>query len=187
MDKLLLCPELILLFNRNNQNVKKKIIKILEELPYDDDDIGWIYGFYSSKDKQLQNNFWIKLGRTDKKSFVDIEDEMGGQIIFYLKTKYNHKLEQLIYLFFDFSKETRIGICNKQKVHQLSCYQILLSYLTCNDNNYTEIPDIQQEIEWFHFTEKINIPSLISQICQLGEETYFLNILNNRKYVKFTI
>lgn len=106
-------PNILKLFNRNNDVVKSKILKTLIEKPTQTDGTGWIYGFYSPKDKlQNRNNFWIKLGRTERNPFHRVELEWGGEMIFCLKTSYNYKLERIVHLFFDFAREERKGICD---------------------------------------------------------------------------
>lgn len=112
MDILYQYPDILELFNRNNVDSKNKILQILTKKPTQADGIGWIYGFYSPKDKsQNRNNFWIKLGRTERNPFHRVEYEWGGEMIFCLKTSYNYRLERLVHLFFDFARKERKGIC----------------------------------------------------------------------------
>ena len=126
MEKLLEYPDLVTVFNKNDNDIKNKIIKLLQEKPSNCDGVGYIYGFYSPKDKttQKKNNFWIKLGRTERNPFTRVEDEWGGELVFCIKTSYNHRLERLMHLFFDFARETRIGICEQkpyEPVQQYNC------------------------------------------------------------------
>ena len=76
-------PRLREIFEKNNKDIQKKIIETIEKDPSQADDIGWLYGFFSPKDKtsQNQNNFWIKLGRTERNPFNRV-GEWGGELIF---------------------------------------------------------------------------------------------------------
>lgn len=257
MNKLNKYPELVELLNRNDNDTKKKILKLLDQQLSSSDKTGWIYGFFSPKDNQFNDDFWIKLGRTERNPFVRVENEWNGILIFCIKTSCNHRLERLIHLFFDFSRETRYGICEPKKydynhsknssknsqpeskydeqyevnntvikpteeiknnsvnkpqyVEQKNknIFEKICNMLTCcvkptiktmpssfnSDEsiieNTKQLPSnhtivhirpskkVHSEIEWFHFEEKINVPSLVMQIWLLSEEIYDGNILKN--------
>lgn len=175
-DKLSDYPELQKLFNRNSSDIKVKIVTVLNSQISKSEYVGYVYGFYSPDDKNLRNNFWIKLGRTERNPFVRVEEEWKGELIFCLKTHYNHRLERLIHLFFDFAREKRLGSGGfngncEIKQHEKSFFEKIF----CCFKNYNETDtdkNLHFEIEWFHFKEKIIVESLVAQIKQLVEETY---------------
>jgi len=214
--------DLIYLFNRNSLQRRQEIIKLLQTNPSDADGVGWVYGFYSPKDKQLTNDFWIKLGRTNRNPFVRVEQEWGGKLIFCFRTSYDHRLERLIHLFFYFAREERYKekhseyivsqsyqtkpivlqnvLINNEKppTKTKSCWLIRL-FCSCFTKKNPEPVQLQtlaetlvvepvqipspkhrnREIEWFHFKEEINVPSLVSQIWQLVENTFKSELLIN--------
>lgn len=171
-------PDLQKLYERNSIEIKNKIIKLLREEPSNSDGPGWIYGFYSPKDGlQSNNNFWIKIGRTERNPFVRV-NEWEGNLIFCIKCSYNYRLERLTHLFLDFARENRIGICNKNNSTNQSLLYVIFNYILKffgGHNNET----IHKEIEWFHFVENINVPSIISQIWELVENIFESEILKS--------
>lgn len=216
--------DLTYLFNRNSLHKKQEIIKLLQTNPSDADGTGWVYGFYSPNDKQLNNDFWIKLGRTNRNPFVRVEQEWGGKLIFCLRSSYDHRLERLIHLFFDFAREERYKdrykdiyqsqttplyqtetrpislreIMNEPPVQEKKSCWLTRFFCSCFfkkkiENLNMQSPIVQpssptpqqknriKEIEWFHFKEEINIPSLVSQIWQLVENTFKSELLTNPK------
>jgi hypothetical protein len=213
--------DLTYLFNRNSLHKRQEIIKLLQTNPSDADGTGWVYGFYSPNDKQLNNDFWIKLGRTNRNPFVRVEQEWGGKLIFCLRSSYDHRLERLIHLFFDFAREERYKdkydnvkqsqetqiyqtkliplreIMNEPQVKEKKSCWLVRFFCQCfikkkTDNLHMQsvviqpsLPAPQQkkikEIEWFHFKEEINVPSLVSQIWQLVENSFKSELLTNPK------
>jgi hypothetical protein len=101
------------LFERNTKIVQKKIIMTLIKKPSDADRVGWIYGFQSPKDTNSFDSFWVKIGRTVQNPFDRVEKQWGGELLFCTKSIYNHRLERLCHLFFDFCRQKRQGICDK--------------------------------------------------------------------------
>jgi DNA uptake protein ComE-like DNA-binding protein len=177
MNKIEFYPELLLLYNKNDVDIKKKIIDTLNQEPSKCDCDGYIYGFYSPKDKRQKNNFWIKLGRTERNPFNRAEKEWNGKLIFCLKTRYNHRLERLMHLFFDYAREPRINTYNSQETRETKkTKETFLNKILCCFKKKVKVveenKEQNREIEWFHFKEKINIPSLTSQIWQLVEDAY---------------
>jgi hypothetical protein len=158
MDIILEYPDLVIIFNKNDNNIKNKILKLLHEKPSDCDGCGYIYGFYSPKDRMTQkrNNFWIKLGRTERNPFTRVEDEWGGELIFCLKTSYNHRLERLLHLFFDFARQTRIGICDQKPYEKIEIGHSKKNNVTV----YTQTEDITKNKSSF-----TNFLSLFSCLC----------------------
>jgi hypothetical protein len=215
-------PDLEKLYFKNSKNIQNKIIKLLKECPSDVDGTGWIYGFHSPKDGlQLVNNFWIKIGRTERNPFVRVENEWGGKMIFCLRCSYQYRLERLIHLFFDFCREERFGICDQQvnpsnpyirtqsKTTESRCTQTdgnisifrkIVSFFTniCKNNHnetiYGAIENVNavgavsiideitvphKEIEWFHFTENMNVLLIVSQVWELAENTFESELLKS--------
>jgi predicted nucleic acid-binding OB-fold protein len=241
------------LYNKNSLDIQKKIINTLISKPSNVDGLGWIYGFYSKKDKQLKTDYWIKIGRTERNPFHRVENEWGGTMMYCISTTYNYRLERLIHLFLDYSRETRYGICNvNKKYHYIkknnneliienkisevsidikeisSCYSILFKKIKhffkklfcCKNNNINNINnnhetyqmyksnintdviinvydkpfeflenkqiineneiEIKKEIEWFHFTDNENVPTIISEIWKLVENQYDSVLLINQ-------
>lgn len=228
--------DLTYLFNRNSLHKRQEIIKLLQTNPSDADGTGWVYGFYSPNDKQLNNDFWIKLGRTNRNPFVRVEQEWGGKLIFCLRSSYDHRLERLIHLFFDFAREERYKdkykdtcdnakqlqkvelytdqkaelyqnktipislreIMNEPPIQEKKMCWLAKIFCSCFIKKKSEILNMQsivdqplspapqqknriKEIEWFHFKEEINVPSLVSQIWQLVENTFKSELLTNPK------
>jgi len=165
MDIIAKYPDLLELYNRNDNETKDKIRHTITEKISKSDGVGYVYGFYSPKDHCLRTNFWIKLGRTERNPFVRVEKEWNGELVFCLKTNYNHRLERLIHLFLDYAREPRVDIC--EKVHKVKWWKKILC---CFKKDKLISSECKREIEWFHFKEKINIVSLVSQIWDLVEE-----------------
>lgn len=174
MNKLDKYNDLLVLYNRNSHDIQKLILKNLTEPIFDTDELGWLYGFYSPKDKQFSNNFWIKLGRTERNPLITVE-ELRGKLIFCMKTNFNHRLERLVHLFFDFAKESRVGICEQNNFKpKILWFEKLLNLCGClTANAVTNLtPKPKKEIGWFHFTENINVHTLTARILELVEETF---------------
>lgn len=144
MDEIKIPAELSELYNRNDEIVKKKIMKELLTKPKKSDGDGFIYGYYSPYDKNLRNNFYMKLGRTERSNPEDRIIQQDGNIIFLQKSCVDRKLETLIQLFF-------------------------------SKNMLTRVINGKKQIEWFHFTERINIVKYVSLINDLIEETFDLS------------
>ncbi len=180
MEKIKKYHELEILFNKNDEYIQNEIITTINEKPSKSDCIGFVYCFYSTNDIQLRNNFWIKIGRTERNPFIRVEKEWKGQLIFCIKTSYNHKLEKLVHLFFDYSREPKINREQdiiKERIKESFFKKLLCCFKQKQEINIEYIP-LKKEIEWFHFKENININSIISQIQQLVEETYDSKLLN---------
>ena len=134
--------KLYYLYNRNTKQIQNKIIECLVKEPSLTDGEGMVYGFTNKNDINKKNDFYVKLGRTTRLNPAIRINEQGGKQIFTLKTIYNKKLERLIHLFFKFAHEIRMNENTKKK-----------------------------EIEWFHFTEKIDVVGFINEINILSKET----------------
>lgn len=102
------------IFNKNTDEVKRKILKTIIEAPSIADKVGWIYGFFAPNEANTKTNFWIKMGRTERNPFLRV-DEWGGLLFFCIKTSFNRKCERLIHLFFDYARNERINICGNVK------------------------------------------------------------------------
>ena len=218
MKKLFDYPDLEKLYFRNSRDIQNKITKLLKECPSNADSAGWIYGFHSPKDGiQLVNNFWIKIGRTERNPFVRVENEWGGKMIFCLRCSYQHRLERLIHLFFDFCREERFGICGQQVnpyIHAQSktteskytqtdenvsmFRKIVLFFANICKSNHNQNHDgtiygaignanavgadvvvPHKEIEWFHFTEIMNVLLIVSQVAELTEGIFESELLKS--------
>ncbi len=131
------------LYNKNTIYIQKKIIECIFAQPYKNDCEGYVYGFMNKTDNNNKTDFYIKLGRTSRKDPSIRIKEQDGEQIFSLKTIFNRKLEKLIHLFFNFAHEIRR-----------------------NKNNTAN------EIEWFHFVEKINIIGLVNEIKEMVNDIY---------------
>lgn len=131
------------LFKKNNIKIQKKIIKELATFPIELDKQGWVYGFLSKNDKNIRNNFYIKIGRTDKSNPIERINEWSTwnpHIKILQATQFNRKLESLAHLFFNYVHEIRL----------------------------TD----KKEKEWFHFTEKINLGSYLAEMNELIEDLF---------------
>jgi hypothetical protein len=99
--------ELVDLYNRNSEDIKKKILLKINQPPSASDRQGYVYGFYSENDRNTRNNFWIKLGRTEQSTPAIRIKQWNGKEAFSINTSYDRKLERLIHLFFDFARKER--------------------------------------------------------------------------------
>ena len=119
------------------------------------------------------------------------------------KTSYNHKLERLIHLFFDFARQQRIGVCEDKGKKGKQEDNILIQpppkvplwrkiLCCCCDNKSvtnepSELSDLPKEIEWFYFAEDINvieISSLIWEIVEFSNDSK-LFISKNKSKMEF--
>lgn len=173
-------PELLKIYDKNTPVIKTRILKILNEPISNSDCIGWIYGFYSAKDYQYRNNFWIKLGRTERNPFSRI-NEWKGIPIFCIKTSYNHRAESLVHLFFNFSRENRT---KTNRTNNFSFFTSFLKRLFCCFGKRQNEP---LEIEWFHFKEYLNVQSLVCQICEMVEDKFDGRLLKKPSYMTSNI
>jgi competence ComEA-like helix-hairpin-helix protein len=147
-DKYSLIKEL---FNKNNNEIKEKILATLKENPSESDGKGFVYGFKHEKDNNTKEDFWMKLGRTIKFDPNErVEEWEGSQMVFSLQTEFNRRLERLIHLLFDFAHKIRRNTKTKKR-----------------------------ETEWFHFTERINIVKYTSEIAEFVEDKYVISSNNN--------
>jgi hypothetical protein len=198
MNTIIKYPELLKLYERNSPEIKTKILKLLDEPTSDADCVGWIYGFYSPKDIQYKNDFWIKLGRTERNPFTRVENEWNGTLIFCIKSSYNHRLESIVHLFFNFVRENRINICDKKSkfvvtssvinridspCEKSSCsfFERLFSCFKKRSKQEETQINYPLEKEWFHFKECLNVLALVSQICELVEDTFEGELLLNTR------
>ena len=100
--------DLFVLFNKNTDDTKRKILDLMLEPPSPSDALGWLYGFFAKEDGiQSSNNFKIKLGRTERSPTTRVNDEWDGDMLFCIKTSQNKRLERLVHLFFDFCRIAR--------------------------------------------------------------------------------
>jgi len=142
---------------------KKKIIQIIQKNPSPSDREGFVYGFLSPHDRNLRNNFWMKLGRTEKENPEERVQEWRGTMVFCQKCLYNRRFERLVHLFFAFANERRIF--HKNNIVDTNI-----------DKKENKNEKIKKEIEWFHFMERINICKYISIIQELIENLYNCSI-----------
>jgi len=168
-------------FNRNTDKIKKEILKLMTEPPSRADKSGWVYGFCSPKDKNMQfkDDFWIKIGRTERNDPYLRVDEWGGELLFCFKSSFNHRLERLLHLFFSYAREQRKGICDQKQIIRPSFYKYntncLCFLVSCWFRKKDKLlyKDTQhKEIEWFHFKEPTDVSTISSVIMKLVEELY---------------
>jgi DNA uptake protein ComE-like DNA-binding protein len=133
--------ELIPLLNKNDGETQLKIKQLLNTPPSDSDGEGFVYGHNHPDDRNLRSNFYVKLGRTEKKNPEERVLEWGGDMVFCQKSSFNRRFERLVHLFFNYV-------------------------------NITRDIDGKKQVEWFHFTEKTNVPQYVAAIQDLVEETY---------------
>ena len=127
----------------NNTKIQKKFIKKLNEPISNNDVRGFIYGFRKKTDDTTLDKFWIKLGRTDRFNPMQrIIDEWNGIPIFVIETPYNHKLETLVHILFDYAHQIR----------------------------YSEKEE--REIEWFYFDKPTDVLGIISQLNILMNDRF---------------
>ena len=162
------------LYYRNTTDVQHKIIKVLEEPISNADKVGYIYGFYSPYDTFNKNNYFIKLGRTDRNPFTRVEKEWCGNLVFCIKTGYNHRLERLVHLFFDYASEERFD-ANKEKP-KISFWKKIFCCFKKTETKYN------REIEWFRICNNTNVVSLVSQIWHMLED-----ITGNNSFTQINI
>jgi hypothetical protein len=148
-NKLNIPEQIINILSKNTEDVQKKFIENLTKEITESDGIGFIYGFTHKNDNNMINNFWIKIGRTEKNNPNDRINQWNGHIEFCQKTKYNKKLERLIHLLFRYANKIR-------------CFN--------NKNN---------EIEWFRFDEYINITNIISILNEFIEKINNNDVIND--------
>jgi DNA uptake protein ComE-like DNA-binding protein len=145
-------PNVLKYFNKNDEKTKQKIIKLLLTKPSDSDGLGFVYGYKRPSDINLRNNFYMKLGRTIK-SPVERIGQWHGDEIFSSRTIYNKKLERFIHLIFNYVHEIRRSLDNQH-----------------------------DEIEWFHFREKTNVQSVVSELNEIILDLFDKNDnLQNKK------
>jgi len=130
------------LYEKNDEETQILIETTINKKPSLTDEVGFVYGYTKEADANTKLNFQIKLGRTKHANPNDRIKQWGGDIKFCQQTIYNKRLERLVHLFFRFAN-----------VHRVSS----------NGDN---------EIEWFHFTEKINVSKYVSILAELVEDLY---------------
>lgn len=183
----LICSlELIYLFDKNNQYIKEKIMETIQKSPSLTDKEGFVYGFFSPHDRNLRDNFWMKLGRTEKENPEERVREWGGTMIFCQKCSYNRRFERLVHLFFAFANQHRILTKDGIFVNIIDPKIDQNQNENEDDVNNNHNDHIKKEIEWFHFTERINICKYVSLIQELIENLYNCSI-NEIKEVKKNI
>ncbi len=143
-------PELLKLYDLNNDTTKEKIINKINQIPSSSDGIGYVYGYVNPYDSNTRNNFYIKLGRTERNPTKRIS-ELSGQEVFSIRTIFNKKFERLVHLFLKFANTPRFN-------HKT------------NTNN----------IEWFRFYKENNIDknyiiSRTNEIKSLVEDLHLSN------------
>jgi DNA uptake protein ComE-like DNA-binding protein len=147
-------PALISCFDKNIPAVKTEIAEVLLKNPSDSDGDGFVYGYKKLSDKNTRNTFWMKLGRTIRSPQQRIA-EWNGFEIFSTRSIYNKKLERLVHLFFKYAHQIRKS----------------------NDEQHNEI-------EWFRFTERTNIQSIVSQINELIEDIFVVEEEETEEEIK---
>jgi DNA uptake protein ComE-like DNA-binding protein len=168
----------------NTSKVQQEINRLLNSRPSLADKVGWVYGFASPKDRDSQyaDNFWIKIGRTERPDPWIRTDEWGGELLFCYKSSFNHRLERLIHLFFDYARETRIGISDHKQIIRPSYKKLNVSTLCCmfscwvRKNDTIKVKDCglkpNKEIEWFHFQQPTDCMMLTGMIARLVDTIY---------------
>jgi competence ComEA-like helix-hairpin-helix protein len=177
---------LLEIFNFNSINVQTEILKLLKTIPSKSDKVGWIYGFCLDKDKpnQFKNDFWMKIGRTERNDPYIRVDEWGGNLIFCFKSSFNHRLERLCHLFFSYAREKRYNVCDQKYITRPLCSKININclcfvwscWLRPNDT-YLECATSASEIEWFHFVNHTNVLNIVTCIVNLVEDIYVNNCM----------
>ena len=95
------------MFYKNDVDIQKKILKHLQTKPTDNDGVGYVYGFERTSDHNEENDFFVKIGRTEQSMPSCRIAQWRGNEIFAVKTIFNKKLERLVHLFFNFVRITR--------------------------------------------------------------------------------
>lgn len=180
--KNLINENLMSILNRNNIKIQNTIMKELNKPISASDGYGYIYGFVHSEYK-TPLNYKIKLGRTIRNPYIRVENEWNGIMVFCIKTRYNHKLERLIHLFYDYSREYRIKNISKNNIRSKTCIDIILEFFNCicYEDDIIEEDNYVKETEWFNIKD-MDINDLqisIIQINKLIEEVYKDSQLNN--------
>jgi len=181
MEYILLQPDLLNLFNKNSDKIKKKILELLNCPISEADRVGWIYGFFDPNDERCDYDFWIKMGRTVRNPFVRVEKEWEGELLFCFKSSFNNRLERLIHLFFDCYREPRLSHTERIKTQQQHKTQIKYNE---NENTngiehvYTNKPN-SSFINWFKkvFSCFFDDDKRIVSIVEINNT----NIDNNKK------
>lgn len=114
----IISDELAVLFNRNTEDTKHKILLTLHDKPSNSDGIGYVYGFESIYDRNLRDNYWIKLGRTIENDASDRVGKQHGIIVFCQKSSFNKIFERLVHLFFRYTHKIR----NTDGVNQIEWF-----------------------------------------------------------------
>lgn len=180
--------ELLKIYNKNTNQIKQKIINVIESPLTKSESTGWIYGFYRKTDNNTNDHYWIKIGRTDRNPFIRVQNEWNGNMLFCIKSNFNHRLEYLCHLFLDYSREHRYSIHNinqentnniENNNNENKCSfknfmkRLFCCYKKIESNSNIEIENnSRREIEWFHFTEKTNVVMIVSLLAELVENIY---------------
>jgi hypothetical protein len=80
--------DLLIILRLNDIEVQNNFFYILNNNCKNDCD-GYIYGFINIEDNNTPSSYWIKIGRTQRKSPLYRINEWGGKVEFCIKTKYN--------------------------------------------------------------------------------------------------
>lgn len=124
--------ELAPLFNLNTPDTQTKIIDIINSIKtIHEHDHGYVYGFLDTTDDNTKYNFYMKLGRTERKGnarLVEWEKHIGHEIlpVFSIVCSRHKIFERLVHLLFRFAHVNRLR-------------------------------NMSRELEWFRFTKDHSI------------------------------
>jgi hypothetical protein len=131
------------IFDKNSDEIKNKLYCKIKEPISDADKRGFIYGFRKRTDLNYKNTFWIKLGRTDRDNPTDRVIREWGGAVI-------------------FCLETPFNHRLETLVHYIFDYAHKL-----------RIENGKDEIEWFYFTEEINVLEIVSELNSLLEDFWY--------------
>jgi DNA uptake protein ComE-like DNA-binding protein len=131
------------ILSKNGLGAKQKFTaKLTAEMSHADGE-GHVYGYIPRGYPFKKTNFKMKLGRTQKFNPEDRVAEWGGKLVFSVRTVCNRKLERLVHLIFD---AWHIDVENEETG--------------------------KSEIEWFHFTEKIHVATLVNMLNDIMSDMH---------------
>lgn len=91
-------PNLLLLFNKNDQKTQNDILDVLNECIMKE--YGYIYGFKSTKHNNRPDNFWLKIHTTQNKDF-----KRKNEYLFCVSTNNEFTMWRLINMLYDYASE----------------------------------------------------------------------------------
>lgn len=154
----LLNTQLRTILSKNESIVCQKFIAKLTTDMSSADGEGHVYGYIPRGAPFKKTNFKMKLGRTQKFNPEDRVAEWGGKLVFSVRTVCNRKLERLVHLLFD---AWNIDVFNEETQ--------------------------KNEIEWFHFTEKVHVATLANMINDIMSDMHMEDESDSDTNVKVPI